>query len=212
MYVAYIRSYQYLAGHQVALFTIFTPLYVVLVDGLGRRQLEKRLVAAALLAIAGAGFIVFQMPDRTVALRGIGLLQIANLAFAFGQVAYRRLRQQMPSTLRDRDVFGLLFVGGAALAAVVCTLGGGWSGVALSRQQMTVLLYLGLVPSGIGFFLWNRGACLVNAGTLAAMNNIKIPLAVLATIILFHEQADLVRLLVGGGVMLLAVWLAERRG
>lgn len=212
MYVAYIRSYQYLSGHHVALFTIFTPLYVALIHGVGRRQLERRVVIAALLAVAGAGFIVFRMPDRNVALKGIGLLQVANLAFAFGQVAYRRIRKQMPSGLHDRDVFGLLFAGGAVLAAVVSAAGGGWSGLDLSSRQIIVLLYLGLVPSGIGFFLWNRGACLVAPGTLAAMNNIKIPLAVIATIVLFHEQADMVRLLAGGVVMLVAVWWSERGG
>jgi hypothetical protein len=29
MYVAYIASYQYLSGYLVAVFTIFTPLYVL---------------------------------------------------------------------------------------------------------------------------------------------------------------------------------------
>lgn len=210
MYVAYIQSYQYLKGHEVALFTVFTPLYVAMLHAVGRRKWQRRVFVAALLAVLGAVVIVFRMPDRAVALRGILLLQLANVAFAFGQMAYRHVMQDVHGRGRDEDLFAVLFAGGMLLAAVVCTLSGGWGAWSFSRTQLWVLLYLGLVPSGIGFFLWNRGARRVNHGTLAVMNNIKIPLAIFATIVLFREQADLVRLCIGGGVMLGAVWFCEK--
>ena len=212
MYVTYIKSYQYLKAHEVALFTIFTPLYVAIIYGIGKRKLQRRFLVAAVLAVAGAAVIRLHRPGGDVALRGILLLQVANLAFAFGQVAYRRVMQLAPSRLRDEDVFALLFAGGMLLAAAACAVDGGWMKVSLNRTQIWVLLYLGLIPSGVGFFLWNRGARLVNHGTLAAMNNIKIPLAVFATIVLFREQADLVRLLIGGTLMGIAVWQCERKG
>ncbi len=212
MYVAYIQSYQYLKAHEVALFTIFTPLYVVVLYLMGRREWQRRVLMAALAAVAGAAAIVFRMPDRGVAFRGVLLLQVANAAFAFGQVAYRHVMQEAKRRHRDENVFAVLFAGGMLLAAVVVTLSGSWQAWSFSRAQIWVLLYLGLVPSGIGFFLWNRGARRVNHGTLAVMNNIKIPLAVFATIVLFREEADIARLLVGGGIMLGAVWFCERRG
>lgn len=212
MYVAYIESFRYLKGHEVALFTIFTPLYVALIHAIGKRTLQRRVILAALLAVLGAAVIRFQRPGGDVALRGILLLQLANVAFAFGQVAYRRVMQSSVGQVRDEDVFAILFGGGMLFAAAVCTAAGGWSHVSFSATQIRVLLYLGLVPCGIGFFLWNRGARIVNHGTLAVMNNIKIPLAVFATIVCFHEEADLVRLLAGGAVMLAGVWMAERRG
>ncbi len=211
MYVAYIKSYQYLKGHEVALFTIFTPLYIAVLHLLGRRQWDRQLFLAATVAVGGAGVIVFQMPDRAVVLRGVLLLQVANLAFAFGQVAYRHVMRQAEGGHRDEDVFAILFAGGVLLAALAVTVTGGWGGWHLNRSQVWVLLYLGLVPSGIGFFLWNRGARRVTHGTLAVMNNIKIPLAVFATIVLFHEEPDLLRLFIGGGVMLGAVWFSEAR-
>ncbi|WP_293272124.1 hypothetical protein [Nannocystis sp.] len=40
----------------------------------------------------------------------------------------------------------------------------------------------------------------------------KIPLAVAAALTIFGEQADLRRLALGGGLMLLAATLATRRG
>jgi len=212
MYVAYIQSYQYLKGHEVALFTIFTPLYVAVLHLLGRREWRRRVVAAALVAVLGAAVIVFRMPDRTVALRGVLLLQVANMAFAFGQIAYRHVMKAGGVRQRDEGVFAILFAGGMLFAALAVTTGGGWGPWSFSGTQVGVLLYLGLVPSGVGFFLWNRGARRVDHGTLAVMNNIKIPLAVFASIVLFREEADLLRLVIGGGVMLGAVWFAERRG
>ena len=67
---------------------------------------------------------------------------------------------------------------------------------------------LGIIASGICFFLWNRGARLVSAGTLAVMNNLKIPLGVAVSLFVFREPANLWTLLVGGlliGVALLPV-------
>jgi drug/metabolite transporter (DMT)-like permease len=63
----------------------------------------------------------------------------------------------------------------------------------------------------VGFFLWNVGATRVEAGTLAVFNNVKVPLAVLVSLLLFREHADWLRLVVGGGVMALALWLNYRR-
>jgi drug/metabolite transporter (DMT)-like permease len=59
------------------------------------------------------------------------------------------------------------------------------------------LLYLGAVPSAIGFFLWNFGARRVNAGTLAVFNNVKIPLAIVVSLVFFKEDAEWVRLAAG---------------
>jgi len=76
---------------------------------------------------------------------------------------------------------------------------------------MLVLLYLGLLASGVGFFLWNVGATRVEAGILAVFNNVKIPLAVLVSLLFFREHADWLRLLCGGGIIALALWLNCRR-
>ena len=79
-----------------------------------------------------------------------------------------------------------------------------------SRPSLSDGTTLGVAASGLGFFLWNRGATRVSAGTLAAMNNVKIPLAVACSLVVFGEQADLPRLFLGGGLMASAVWLAQK--
>jgi drug/metabolite transporter (DMT)-like permease len=72
---------------------------------------------------------------------------------------------------------------------------------------MGVLLYLGAVASGLGFFLFNAGARRTDIGTLAIFNNAKIPLAILASALVFHEHVDWLRLAAGGVVIALALGL-----
>ena len=75
-------------------------------------------------------------------------------------------------------------------------------------NQWAILVYLGIVASGICFFLWNRGARLVSAGQLAVMNNLKIPLAVAVSLFVFREPANVYTFLAGAllvGVALLPV-------
>jgi drug/metabolite transporter (DMT)-like permease len=74
-----------------------------------------------------------------------------------------------------------------------------------------VLLYLGALASGVGFFLWNIGVTKTGTGTLAVMNNAKIPLAVGCSLLFFGEHADLPRLAISLVLLTTAVWFAEKR-
>jgi drug/metabolite transporter (DMT)-like permease len=207
MYLAYNASFQFLRAYEVALLTITTPILVTLLaDGLDR-TLRPRALAAALLAVAGTALVVWRSVDVKVTLAGVALVQLSNAAFAFGQVFYRRLRLS-DATLRDREVFGLLYAGGF-IVALVALLAHGRPAVP-SAQQAWTLLYLGVLASGVGFFLWNVGATRVSAGTLAVMNNAKVPLAVAVALLVFREVANVPALL--GSFILLgaAVWLAEK--
>ena len=108
MYLAYNESYHHLQAHEIALFTLTTPLFVTLLADALDRQFRFRALAAALLAVAGTGLIVFQGKELSPTLTGLALVQLSNLAFALGQVGYKRLRAKQPA-LRDRDIFALLY-------------------------------------------------------------------------------------------------------
>ena len=198
MYILYIAAYQFLPAWLVALFTIFTPLYVVILADLGARRWNVRNLAAAVLAVAGAGVVVARGLDQAADWRGVLLLQAANLCFAFGQLRYGRLRER--AGVGEPALLGWMYLGAtlfALAAAGVRNLQGadllaGWDSGALWS-----LLYLGLLPTGLGFFLWNRGAARTAPGLLAAANNLKVPLAVLVAWTVFGEEAAYVRVLAG---------------
>lgn len=195
MYVLYIESYSLLAGHEVALLTALTPLHVVLLDGLLRRRLEGRALAGAALAVTGA-VVIAMRPWAEGGARGVLLVQGANLCFATGQVLYSRWARD--TDLDHRSVFALLYLGAAALTMSLAAASGTLEqALELTGAQLLVLAYLALGASALGFFLWNVGAARVEAGTLAAFNNVKVPLAVLVSLLIFREEAQVPRLLAG---------------
>jgi len=209
MYVCLFSAFAYLSGYEVALLTIFTPIYVIMADGLLlRRWPPSWFWLTAGMAVAGALWI-FQPQSLPAKIPGILLMQVANLCFAAGQIAYRQFRKEWPD-MKDRDGTAWLYFGGilatlpfAIPQSPLTELAG------LGRAQWLALLYLGAVASGVGFFLWNAGAVKVNAATLAVFNNLKIPLATVISIAVFREQASLERLVPGLLIMLIALIWAE---
>jgi drug/metabolite transporter (DMT)-like permease len=207
MYLAYIESFRYLQAYEAALFTITTPIFVTLFADALDRTLRLPALVAAVLAVIGTGFVTVRSSDLNVTLTGLALVQGSNAAFAIGQVMYRRLRARQPD-LRDRDVFALLYAS-AFLVAGTAALARGVSPT-LTAPQLWTLVYLGVLASGAGFFLWNVGATRVGAGTLAVMNNAKVPLAVVVSLMFFGERAPFTALVGSLVLMGAAVWLADK--
>ncbi len=209
MYISYLQAYRYLEAYQVALFTIFTPLYVTLINDIHTRRFRPGRLGGAGLAVIGAAVITYQNTSMKGILIGFCLMQLSNLCFAYGQIEYKRLRPSF-SHLKDHQVYGLLYLGAAVVTAAATTLTGGWGSIAaLDLRQIGTLLYLGLLASGLCFFWWNKGAVLTNAGTLAVFNNLKIPLAVAVSLLVFGEGANLLRLIAGGAIILIAIWFSR---
>jgi drug/metabolite transporter (DMT)-like permease len=214
MYVLYIGSYRWLHPAEVALFTIFTPLFVTLCNGLLARRLRWAFLVSAGLAVAGTGICLWTSLDRPGLLWGFLLMQASNACFAMGQILYRRIAPRTGQA--DRELMGILYVGAAAVAVAMALPSVHWDKVAaMTLAQLGILLYLGTVASGVGFFLFNAGARRTDVGTLAIFNNVKIPLAILASALVFHDRVDWPRLAAGGVVIAAALalngWLVRTR-
>ena len=211
MYWAYLASFRHATSHEVALFTATTPLLVAALSDMAGRRMRPRNLAAALLAVAAGGLVVWHRGRISAPLFGFGLVQVSNLCFALGQLGYRRIRAGMPRELTDRDVFFWLQAGGWAvltppvLPVVLRTM------PAPSPAQWGLVVYLGIVATGGGFFLWNHGARKVDVGRLAVMNNLKIPLGALISLLVFREEPRLFALTLGGVLLAAALVLAWRR-
>jgi drug/metabolite transporter (DMT)-like permease len=211
VYILYLRAYAHLHAYEIALFTITTPIFVTLLDAAVERRWSTRFLAAAALSVAGAGVVLWRSIGDSGVMGGFILMQLSNLCFACGQVAWRRERARLPSERSDASVFAVTYAGGLALTAAVSVFTTDWHRFAPTGPQWLTIAYLGAVASGLGFFLWNVGATRVNAGALAAFNNAKIPLGIAVSLLFFGEHADMGRLLAGGAVMALGVWTAGGR-
>ncbi|WP_376695835.1 EamA family transporter [Wenzhouxiangella sp. EGI_FJ10305] len=208
MYLFLFHAYAYLSVPELLLFTIFTPLYVTLIDEvlIGRRHVPGRFWLGAALAVGGAAIIRFGTvsPDF---LTGFMLIQAANLCFAAGQVAYKRL--ELGDTVSQVQVFGLFFVGAALVAGLGVLLFADHSRWPATALQWSVLLWLGLGASGLGYLGWNLGAKRVNTGQLATMNNMLIPAGILVNFIFWNRDVDWFKLLIGGVIIVAAVWVCR---
>jgi drug/metabolite transporter (DMT)-like permease len=214
MYACYMRAYQFIPSHLVAIFSILTPVYVVLTHDLRRRTLSKHYLWVAILSVLGAASIKAETIPSGDIWMGFGLMQAAGIAFAFGQVAYRDWKRANPQ-VPDRSVFALLSLGGVFSVGCFSLVLTDYQAVELSTEHWQAILYLGCVASGLGFFLWNKGASVSNPGTLAAFNNAVVPLAVLFSLFIFGEADNLdteslIRLIVGAGLIGTAVFLGQK--
>lgn len=210
MYILYIASFAHLDAYQIAILTVTTPLFVTLIYDALARRFHPRNLGFALLAVLGAAVLVLDGRPLHAVWAGIVLMQLSNACFAFGQVAYKRFRLRH-THLKDGQVFGLLYLGAVALCLFPVTLGEGWQGLsAISARQWWVLVYLGVLSSGLCFFWWNKGAVQVPPAVLVVFNNVKIPLTVLVSLLVFGEHTEIWRLLAGGGLIALALFLSTR--
>lgn len=198
MYMFYISAYRWLPAHAVALLTVLTPLYVVVFDDTLQRRFSPYHLGGAMLAIIGAGWIAFVTLPMTQSWPGIALLQIANLCFAVGQVLYRRVRRRTSlAAAGDATLAAWMFLGAMVISAPGIWRLGGIDGGLFSGQALLSWLYLGIVPSGIAFWMWNKGAARTTGGWLAISNNLKIPLGIVVAALVFGENVTWLKLITG---------------
>lgn len=208
MYLFYYHSFLLLSVPEVLIFTIFTPVYVVVLHDLLEGRFHPGYLFASLLAVAGAAIIRFDSLS-TELLTGFLVVQGANLCFASGQVFYKRLVQTRLSSQPAHQYFGWFFLG-ALVVVLPAWLLLGSDRYPHTSVQWGVLIWLGIVASGLGYFIWNKGTTCVNAAQLAVMNDVLIPAGLLVNLLIWNRDTDLLRLIAGGALMLLALYFAHR--
>lgn len=208
MYCFYYQSFLLLSVPEVLLFTVITPIYVTLIYDLLKGRFSPWYLVTAAIAVVGAVFIKFAGINDNF-LTGFFVVQGANLCFAIGQVAYKYVMEKQPVTLSQHTVFGYFYLGALVVASTAFLLFGNSDKLPTTSLQWGILVYLGLIASGLGYFAWNKGACLVNAGALAIMNNALVPAGLVVNIMIWNRDVDLMRLGIGGSIILLSLWVNE---
>lgn len=201
MYIGFYQSFLLLSVPEVLLFTIFTPLYITLIDDILKGRFTPFYLLTAALAVLGAAVIRYADISDAYWV-GFLVVQSSNLCFAVGQVAYRHLAPRLPREVAHRHVFGWFYLGALCVALPAFWLFGDVTALPTTTLQWSVLVWLGVVASGLGYFLWNKGACRVDAGTLAIMNNALVPAGLLVNLLIWNRDADVPRLMLGGGILL----------
>uniref|UniRef100_UPI003FA2A0E4 EamA family transporter n=1 Tax=Sulfurospirillum cavolei TaxID=366522 RepID=UPI003FA2A0E4 len=160
------------------------------------------------MADLGAYIIRYQNVDSEF-ITGFLMVQGANICFALGQSAYKKVMESNPNIIH-RDVFGYFYFGALLVGIVAFALLSDHSKLSPTLLQWSVLLWLGIVASGIGYFLWNKGACDVDAGVLGIMNNALVPAGLMMNLLLWKTPVDYVSLSIGSGIILFSLVLHYR--
>ena len=198
MYLCYYNSFLYLSVPEVALFTIFTPFYVTLIYDAFSFKFRPLYLFSVGVAVFGALIIKYGAINEG-AIKGFLLVQGANICFGAGQSAYKALLERFD--VDQKKVFGYFHFGAFFVAVIALITLGNPAKFHVDLTQTLVLLWLGAVASGVGYFMWNKGACEVDSGVLAIMNNALIPAAIIVNLVFWHKDADILRLCLGGAVI-----------
>ncbi|MDD9194801.1 DMT family transporter [Aliivibrio sp. S3MY1] len=207
MYIFYYQSFLYLTVPEVLLFTVMTPIYITLLNDAFEGKFHPHFMISAVIATLGAITIRYNGLDSNFLL-GFAMVQGANLCFATGQVCYKRLMKDQ--AIEQKNVFGFFFIGALIVATVCYAIFGNSEKLPTTTTQWGILVYLGTIASGLGYFMWNKGATLVNVGVLAVMNNLLIPAGILVNLLIWNHDADILRLSLGGGLILIALLVNQQ--
>ncbi|MDR0580444.1 MAG: DMT family transporter [Campylobacteraceae bacterium] len=205
MYLCLYHAYHFLTVPEVLLFTIFTPFYVTLIYDVFHKQFNALYLVSAFVAVLGAYIIRYENVNSGF-LIGFLLIQAANICFAAGQSAYKYLIEKY-KTFDQKEIFGYFHFGALAITTVAILLLGNFEKMTPSTLQWGILVWLGVVASGIGYFMWNKGATMVDAGVLGIMNNALIPAGLFVNIIFWGKIENYVSLGIGTAIILFSLWL-----
>jgi carboxylate/amino acid/amine transporter len=208
MYLFSFRAYLYLTVSEFLLFTVLTPLYITLIyDLLSKRKLRWGYALSALLAVVGAAIIRYdKVSDHFWT--GLMLVQLANISFAIGMVGYKRLMEVHP--MPQHNAFAWFYLGAFLVAVVAWFALGDPQKLPTTTLQWGILVWLGVVASGLGYFMWNYGATQVDAGTLGIMNNVHVPAGLLVNLAIWQVQPHWPSFIIGGTVILASLWVHRR--
>jgi len=202
MYGPYLLSFRYLTAHEVALFTMTTPIIMALLVSLNSRSVSRQLILAALLATLGGAITAWNDLSSADTQTGIALVQLSNVLFAAGLLLWKHWFSDAP--VRSASIMFPYFVG-ATLATALLALLFAHEFRTYSGQEWLVMAWLGVVASGLGFLIWNLGALRVSTSTLAVANNLKLPIAIIISLVVFGESANLGLLSLGLALLVIAL-------
>ena len=211
MYLSYIYSYQYLKAYEVALFTIFTPIHIAIINAIINRKIKLYTIVSIVLSVIAVAIVKYNNVTSANFFLGFILVQIANFCFAIGQVFYVKFIKKHPK-INQKNIFAFLYLGAFIITFIPTLLTCNIDIVnTISSKQILTLLYLGIISSGLAFFLWNYGASKTKITTLAVMNNTKVPVAIIISFIFFKEKTDLLKLSIAIILMSVAIIVSQKK-
>ena len=201
MFIFYIQAFKFLKGSEIVLLTTSTPFFVLLISSIYSKKIDFIQILLVAIAIFGGFFVVFRENSLNFAILGIVFMELSNLSFALGQILWKKQINSSSSALMFPAYFGACL-----LALFSSFLFSKTEIIKITNIQWFSILYLAIIPTGIGFWLWNMGAKKVSETTLSVMNNLKIPIGAIFAILFFKESVKFENFTIGLLLILIAIF------
>lgn len=202
------NAFNYLTVPEVLLFSVTTPLFIDLMGDFYLKKFNPLCFLQAFLSISGAVCIAWHSLSENI-LFGFALIQMSNCCFAFGQVTYREFSVFLKAEKKiigDRSLFALFFYGGFLITLPSYLLFGDFEKIPHTILNYALLFYLGSIATGLAYLLWNSGAEKVTNGTLAAFNNLVVPLGIFISFLFGSKIDNMITFLIGSSLILISVF------
>ena len=210
MYSFYLNAFSFISVEKILLFTIFTPIYVTIISDIFQKKIKKFFLFLSILSVIGS--LIIRITDvQLLDLKGFILIQGANFSFALGQVLYKRYIKNNSKLDYNLNEFGYFYFGAIIIASLGSLIMIDSLSYPKSTTQWLLVLWLGAIASGLGYYFWNRGSVLVNNGTLAVMNNLVIPLGLFIEIVFFSKLINITNYIIGALIILSSIYFSLRK-
>ena len=210
MYSFYLNAFSFISVEKILLFTIFTPIYVTIISDIFQKKIKKFFLFLSILSVIGS--LIIRITDvQLLDLKGFILIQGANFSFALGQVLYKRYIKNNSKLDYNLNEFGYFYFGAIIIASLGSLITIDSLSYPKSTTQWLLVLWLGAIASGLGYYFWNRGSVLVNNGTLAVMNNLVIPLGLFIEIAFFSKLINVTNYIIGALIILSSIYFSLRK-
>ncbi|MCC6276300.1 MAG: EamA family transporter [Oligoflexia bacterium] len=211
-YILYTASLAYLPSGLVGALTLLTPIYIYILSLFaGLNTWDRRALGAVVLSVGGAAICLpkelWQGFDNH-GWTGFVLINLSNLCFALGNVLIDKF--QLERRWDDDHTYRGLFIGAAVCLIPAIFLSDTSALTSMSPEQMLLPGYLGIVATGIGFFLWNKGVSSTSALMAGVMGNLKGPLALAWGAVLLAENIN-TAMIIGTACLFVSIFLVPRR-
>lgn len=171
-----------------------------------KERLTPRLALGLLFGLAGVLVITF---GRISSVTLVGVLLMAATGSSWG--LYSAYGKKFKATF-SYTYNSFLILGAFAVAATIAlALVGKLISTNISIQNLGLALYMGMVSTALSYVLWNATVKRIPASVGGLVQLIVPILAPVMGIIFLGEQVT-VSLIIGGGLVLLAIYLAGSKG
>jgi len=200
MYVFYLYSFKYLKAYEIAILTTTTPLYIIIINQILNKQ--KKYYLNAVLVILACSIITYNTFPKSFI--GVIYIQISNILFALGQLLYKKYYSwQNIKTTSFYIYLGAILIIMPLLFIFKVDLN--IFSIFTNYQTSLAILYLSIIASGFGVYLWNKGIIKTNIKYISILNNLKIPLGVFFSYLILNEELNILNLSIGLLLFMLAL-------